>query len=148
MGRRAGNQSADRVAHWLPWPGVLPGRWADNPSAWTLDELWDEHAGPEFGVVSGTPDEREEIGIVQEPIHNAVGILPQEVLTMAPIAEWPPIGSLHDVIERSLNRFLKPIRCLFASRMVPTAGLFVVLGRGRQESELSHAALASVELAL
>ena len=78
MGRRAGNQSADRVAHWLPWPGVLPGRWADNPSAWTLDELWDEHDGPGFGVVSGTS------GIVGV-------VLGRELSKAAMITEWGTI---------------------------------------------------------
>jgi hypothetical protein len=86
-------------------------------------------------------------GIIHEPIHDAVGVLPQEVLAMSPIAEWPSIGSLDDVIERSLNGFLKPFCRAFASGTIPIAGIFVILGRARQESGLSHGALAFVELA-
>jgi len=87
-------------------------------------------------------------GIIDEPIHNTVGVPPQEVLAMSPIAERPSSGSLEDVIERSLNGFLKSFCRAFASGTIPIAGIFVILGRARQESRLSHGALAFVEPAL
>lgn len=90
-------------------------------------------------------DGRNHNGIIHEPIHNTVGIPPQQVLAMSPIAERPSIGSLDDVSEGSLNGFLKSFCRAFASGTVPIEGIFVILGRARQESRLSHAAPAAGE---
>jgi hypothetical protein len=87
-------------------------------------------------------------GVIHEPIHDAVGILPQEVLAMPSVAEWPSLGSLDDVIESSLNRFLEPFCRAFALLIIPSTSIFVVLGRGRQESHFRHGTLAFVEPAL
>jgi hypothetical protein len=93
-------------------------------------------------------DCRNHNGIIHEPIHNTVGVPPQEVLAMSPIAERPSIGSLNDGRERSLNGFLKPFCRAFASGTIPIEGSFVILGRARQEPWLSHATFAFVEPAL
>ena len=84
-------------------------------------------------------------GVMHQPIHDAVGILSQKVLAMPSVAEWPSLGSLNDVIERSLNRFLEPFCRAFASLIIPTTSIFVVAGRGWQESHFRHGTFVFVE---